>query len=75
MKAGTLISLRNKRPVTFFDKTTKIFTRIQFNKNENDFVCWERWISRDRKNWVNHNLYLSLHDIDNILKTIKANKQ
>lgn len=68
MKTDTLILLRNKRPVTFFDKTTKIFTRIQFNKKEKDFVCWERWVSRDRKNWVNHNLYLSLHDIDNILE-------
>lgn len=74
MKANTLSTLRNRQSITLFDKSTKLFTHIQFNKKENDFVCWERWVSYDRRNWVNHNLYLSLHDIDNILNNLKNKK-
>lgn len=62
MTPEQLKKLRNKKPLKLFSSDTKLFTTIQINKKES-FICWERWVSRDRINWINHNLYLSLHDV------------
>lgn len=73
MTIELLKKLRNRQPVKLFDKANKVFVQIQFNKKETDFICWERWVSKDKRNWVNHNLYLSLKDVNTILNQIKNN--
>lgn len=74
MKIETLKTLRDRQPLKLFDKANKMFVRIHFNKNEKKFVCWERWVSKDKINWVNWNLYLSLKDVNNILKKLHTCK-
>jgi len=39
-----------------------LFTTIQLNKRHNK-ICWERWVSKDRRSWMNWNLYLSLREV------------
>jgi len=39
-----------------------LFTKIQLNKRHNK-ICWERWVSKDRRSWMNWNLYLSLQEV------------
>ena len=39
-----------------------MFTTIQLNRRDKR-VCWERWISKDRKSWFNWNVHLSLRDV------------
>lgn len=67
-----LSKLRNRKCINVFDTKEKTFMKIQLNKKEN-FICWERYVSKDRQNWVLHNSYLSLHDIENILNKIREN--
>lgn len=73
MKAETLKKLRDRKPVLLWDRANKLFVQIQFNKKEKGFVCWEKWVSKDRINWVNHNLYLSLKDVRQIINNNKTN--
>jgi hypothetical protein len=58
----TVKTLRNKENITYFDKERKEFILITYNKDE-EFVCWKKFVSKDRRNWVNHNLYMSLKDV------------
>ena len=39
-----------------------LFTKLQLN-NRNNRICWERWVSKDRRSWMNWNLYLSLREV------------
>ena len=73
MTKETLTKLRNRQPLRLFDRANKMFVHIQFNKKETGFVCWERWVSKDKSNWVNHNLYLSLKDVRQIINNNKTN--
>ena len=75
MKATQLSKLRNRQSICLYDKANKIFVLIQFNKTEKDFVCWQRFHSLDKRNWVNQNHYLSLKDVDQILKSISEKKE
>ncbi|HWV28286.1 MAG TPA: hypothetical protein VN038_01480 [Dyadobacter sp.] len=70
MSTEQLTTLRNRKPLSLFDSKEKLFVKIQINRKES-FVCWERWVSKDRNNWVNWNLYLSLKDVRNILNDLK----
>lgn len=54
--------LRQGRPVTLFDRTTKYFYHIRLNKKAKR-VCWQRHQSKDRVNWVELNHCLSLKEI------------
>lgn len=54
--------LRNREVLRFFNRKTKVFTRINLNKKDSR-VCWERWESLDQSNWICQNLYLSLKDV------------
>lgn len=40
----------------------KMFTKFQLNPRTKR-VCWERWISKDGKSWMNWNLFLSLREV------------
>lgn len=70
MTADQLQTLRNREPLKLWDRTRKMFVQIQINKKDNQ-VCWERWVSKDRRNWVNWNLYLSLKDVAKVLEDIR----
>jgi hypothetical protein len=72
MTIEQLSKLRNGNRLKLFDKKNKLFTTIQLNKKD-DRICWERWVSKDRINWVNHNMYLSLKDIKQITTSISEN--
>jgi hypothetical protein len=70
MNKEQLKKLRDRDSLKLFDKKNKLFVRIQLNKKE-AFICWERWVSKDKSNWVNWNLCLSLKDVANVLNDIK----
>lgn len=75
MTTEQLKKLRIKEPLRLFDTANKMFVTIQFNKKETKFVCWQRFHSLDRRNWVKQNDYLSLKDVDQILNSIKEKKK
>ncbi len=54
--------LRNKEYIRKYDYTNKQFEQIQINKKDNR-ICWQRFISADKQNWIPINNYLSLKDI------------
>lgn len=64
--------LRHRQRVTVFDHTEKLFTAIQINEKES-FVCFQRFVSKDRRNWIERNKYLTIKDCKRILDTIKTN--
>lgn len=72
MNDNHLQKLRNGKPIKLWDSLHRIFVHIQLNRKD-ERVCWERWVSKDRFNWVNHNKYLSLKDVANILEQVKEN--
>jgi len=75
MTKEQLIKLRNRQPLRLYDRVNKIFVQIQLNKKETKFVCWQRFHSLDKRNWVEQNSYLSLKDVDSILKKIAEKKE
>jgi hypothetical protein len=52
--------LRDGEPLELY--RDKLFVKLQLNKRHKR-VCWERWISKDRRSWMNWNLFLSLHEV------------
>ena len=64
--------LRHRQRVTVLDHKEKLFTALQINEKES-FVCFQRFVSKDRRNWVEWNKYLTLKDCKRILDTIKTN--
>ena len=68
----TLNKLRHRQRVTVFDHKEKLFTAIQINKKES-FICFQRLVSKDKRNWTEWNKYLTLKDCKQILETIKHN--
>ena len=69
MTKEQLSKLRNKKPLRLFSKKNKLFVHIQINTKEK-FICWERWVSKDRVNWTNWNMYLSLKDVRKVIQTL-----
>lgn len=53
--------LRNGETIKMYDKARNLFHAIQLNKNEN-FICWERFVSKDKRNWTKWNSTLSLKE-------------
>lgn len=68
----TIKKLRHKKSLNMFDRKENLFTKIQLNKKEK-FVCWQRFVSKDKCNWINWNDYLSLKDVLNIQSKIISN--
>ena len=64
--------LRHRQRVAVFDHTEKLFTALQINEKES-FVCFKRFVSKDKRNWIEWNKYLTLKDCKRILDTIKTN--
>ena len=69
MKPELLQKLRNKKPVRLFKNYMgkKAFFHIQLNKKA-ETICWQRFVSADKQNWIELNSYLSLHDVANIIE-------
>jgi len=59
-KSSVIQKLRNGESITLY--RDGLFTRIQLNRRDNR-ICWERWVSKDNKSWMNWNLFLSLRDV------------
>lgn len=62
--------LRDGERVILFDSSSKRFIQLQINKADNR-ICWERWVSLDKSNWVCHNKFLSLKEV---VQLINENK-
>lgn len=62
MNNDRLQTLRNRQRLNMWDTNTKTFYSFQLNKSA-DFICWEQWTSKDRRQWVKQNEYLSLKDV------------
>ena len=66
--------LRDREALRLWDKVDKTFVNIQINRKEK-YLCWERWISKDQRNWIILNGYLSLREVWIILQGIKEKKE
>jgi hypothetical protein len=63
--------LRDGEPLQLY--RDGLFTTIQLNKRNNR-ICWERWVSKDRRSWMNWNLFLSLRDVIQIYNDYEKRK-
>lgn len=70
MTREQLLKLRNRKDLILYDRIDKMFVGFKLNTSDNR-ICWKRFVSKDRRNWVCWNEYLSLKDVDNIINTIK----
>lgn len=61
MKNDRLIKLRHRESVRLFDSKEKLFHHIQINPGTN-FICWQRWVSKDKQNWIKWNDCLTLKE-------------
>jgi hypothetical protein len=59
-RSSVIQKLRNGESITLY--RDGLFTRIQLNRRDNR-ICWERWVSKDQRSWMNWNLFLSLRDV------------
>lgn len=63
--------LRDKEVVNFFDSKNKLFIKFQINKKETKFIYWQRFVSKDRRNWTEWNRYLSLKETAFCINSLK----
>ena len=62
MKNNFVKRLRNGGSFTLFSSDTKYFHKIQLNKNSNR-ICWQQFVSKDKRNWIMWNDNLSLKEV------------
>jgi len=68
----TVKSLRDRKPLKMHDRSTQLFTHIQINKNA-EFICWQRFVSLDKRKWTELNSYLTLKEVLSIRAIIIKN--
>ena len=73
MTHQNLVRLRNGKDLILFDRIEKMFVGFKLNTNEK-MICWKRMVSKDRRNWVCWNEYLSLKDVDGIINELKSKR-
>ena len=66
--------LRNKEVVNLFDKTNKLFVKLQLNKKSKR-ICWQRLVSVDKQNWIEYNNSINLKDCLYIINKISLENQ
>ena len=71
MTIDNLNLLRNGKDLILFDRIEKLYFGFKLNTNEK-LICWKRLVSKDRKNWIVWNEYLSLNDVDGIINELKS---
>jgi len=59
-KNNVIKRLRDGEPLELY--WDGLFIKLQLN-NRNNRICWERWVSKDRRSWINWNLFLSLREV------------
>ena len=59
-RSNVIKKLRDGEPLQLY--RGGMFTTIQINPKAKR-VCWERWISKDQRSWMNWNLFLSLREV------------
>ena len=59
-RSSVIKKLRDGEPLQLY--RGGMFTTIQINPRAKR-VCWERWISKDQRSWMNWNLFLSLREV------------
>jgi hypothetical protein len=70
-KNSVIKKLRAGEPLELY--RDGLFTKLQLN-NRNNRICWERWVSTDRRSWMNWNLFLSLRDVIQIYNDYEKRK-
>ena len=71
MTHQNLVRLRNGKDLILFDRVEKLYVGFKLNANEK-MICWKRLVSKDRRNWIVWNEYLSLKDVDGIINELKT---
>ena len=71
MTLQNLVRLRNGNDLILFDRIEKMYVGFKLNTNEK-MICWKRIVSKDHRNWVCWNEYLSLKDVDGIINELKT---
>ena len=74
MTTQNLNKLRNGKDLILFDRTEKMFVGFKLNSNEK-IICWKRLVSKDKRNWIVWNEYLSLKEVDAIITELKTKKE
>jgi len=59
-KNSVIKKLRDGEPLELY--RDKLFIKLQLN-NRNNRICWEQWVSKDRRSWMCWNLFLSLREV------------
>jgi hypothetical protein len=54
--------LRNSKVINLYDYEQKYFVKIQINRTY-EKIAFQRFVSKDKNNWVEHNSYLHITDI------------
>jgi hypothetical protein len=71
MTTQNLLSLRNGKDLIIFDRIERMFVGFKLNTKEKN-ICWNRLVSKDKRNWIVWNEYLSLKDVDSIITELKT---
>ena len=67
--------LRHGWVLNMWDRKEKLFVKIQLNRKEKNFVCWQRFVAKAKGYWTNWNEYLSLKDVMQIRNEIITNNK
>ncbi len=71
MKTETVNRLRHGQPLKLF--LNKTFYQYQLNKDA-DRICWERYASTDKRNWIKQGEYFTLKSINQFIKSHENHK-
>jgi len=70
MTTQNLARLRAGNDIILFDRFEKLYVGFKLNKSE-QIVCWKRLVSKDKRNWITWNKYLSLKEVDAIINELR----
>ena len=71
MTAQNLTILRSGKDLILFDRVEGFFVGFKLNSNEKN-ICWKRLVSKDKRNWIVWNEYLTLKEVNAIINELKS---
>ena len=71
MTAQNLNRLTNGKDLILLDRIERMFVGFKLNTTEKN-ICWKRLVSKDKRNWIVWNEYLSLKEVDAIITELKT---
>ena len=74
MTAQNLTILRSGKDLILFDRVERMYIGFKLNSNEKN-ICWKRLVSKDKRNWIVWNEYLSLKEVNAIINELKSKKE